>query len=226
MNLKFPIIVERLSKLIEKEKSVLASQYETMTGMKCVSDAQFITYKAQALACITDIVGPEHAYTKALTTASMKEQTSSNTQAIRGILESIKDDLESGYLQTIREIVHAEIFCDFIEMSEHLLEQGYKDPAAVLIGSILEEHLRKLCDKNGLPTHFTDKSGKQKPQKASQLNEELCKAQVYPLTNQKQVTAWLGVRNDAAHGKFGSYQDGDVRTMIAGIVNFLGQYPA
>ncbi len=35
-------------------------------------------------------------------------------------------------------------------MAEYLLKEGYKDPAAVITGSTLEEHLRKLCIKNGI----------------------------------------------------------------------------
>jgi hypothetical protein len=37
-------------------------------------------------------------------------------------------------------------------MAEHLLDQKYKDPAAVVVvGSVLEEHLRQLCTAAGLP---------------------------------------------------------------------------
>ena len=40
--------------------------------------------------------------------------------------------------------MHAELFADFLEMADYLLSEGYKDPAAVLGGSMLEEHLRQL----------------------------------------------------------------------------------
>jgi hypothetical protein len=36
-------------------------------------------------------------------------------------------------------------------MAEHLLDQKYKDPATVVVGSVLEEHLRQLCTAAGLP---------------------------------------------------------------------------
>jgi hypothetical protein len=31
----------------------------------------------------------------------------------------------------LKGLITAEVFADFIEMAEHLLETGYKDPAAV-----------------------------------------------------------------------------------------------
>ena len=56
---------------------------------------------------------------------------------VRGILQALRDDYESGYLQSVVELIHAEIFADFLEMTDYLLQQGYKDPAAVVIGSVL-----------------------------------------------------------------------------------------
>ncbi|MFZ0592306.1 MAG: hypothetical protein WAM39_17735, partial [Bryobacteraceae bacterium] len=98
------------------------------------------------------------------------------------------------------ELVHADVFSDFLEMADHLLEQGYKDAAAVIVGSVLEEHLRKLCQKHGLGT--TINSGA--PKKADLINADLAGAMVYPKLDQKNVTAWLDVRNKAAHGKYQS----------------------
>jgi hypothetical protein len=76
-------------------------------------------------------------------------------------------------LQSISELIHADIFADFLEMADYLLEQGYKDPAAVITGSVLEEHLRKLCDKNGIDTTQNNR-----PKKADTLNSELASANV------------------------------------------------
>ncbi len=66
------------------------------------------------------------------------------------ILHALRDDYCAGYLQSVTELIHADLFSDFLEMADHLIEQKYKDPAAVITGSVLEEHLRKLCDKNGM----------------------------------------------------------------------------
>ncbi|MDX6610131.1 MAG: hypothetical protein QOF85_2056 [Solirubrobacterales bacterium] len=88
------------------------------------------------------------------------------------------------------------MFADFLEMANHLLGEGYKDAAAVIAGSTLEGHLRTLAEKLGLPT--SNDVGE--PLKAARLNEDLRKAEAYEKNDQKAVTAWLGIRNDAAHG--------------------------
>jgi hypothetical protein len=44
--------------------------------------------------------------------------------------------------------------------------------------------------------------------------------------DQKQVTAWAGLRNDAAHGNYGNYTDEQVKLMVAGIRDFISRNPA
>ncbi len=67
-----------------------------------------------------------------------------------GILEAIRDQIKGGWIETTKGLVTAEVFADFLEMAEHLLEQQYKDAAAVLVGGVLEEHLRQLCGTAGV----------------------------------------------------------------------------
>jgi hypothetical protein len=108
-----------------------------------------------------------------------------------------------------------------MEMAEHLLDQGYKDPAAVITGSVLEEHLRKLCDKHGI---IVSQGGK--PKKADALNAELAGANVYSKLDQKNVTAWLDLRNKAAHGKYGEYTKDQVALLIQSVRDFITRNPA
>ena len=88
------------------------------------------------------------------------------------MLQALRTDYECGYLQSVVELVHADVFADFIEMADYLLQQHYKDPAAVVAGSVLEAHLRKLCDKNTIPVVKPDGS----PKKADALNSDLAAA--------------------------------------------------
>jgi hypothetical protein len=97
------------------------------------------------------------------------------------------------------------VFSDFLEMAEYLLDQGYKGPSAVIGGSVLEEDLRKLCDRFGISILQN-----QKPKKADTLNGELANAGICSKLDQKSVTAWLDLRNKAAHGKYTEYTEEQV----------------
>lgn len=115
-----------------------------------------------------------------------------------------------------------EMFADFLEMSEHLLDQGYKDPAAVLIGSVLEEHLRKMSTKHGVAIVKPDGF----PKKAAAINSDLAAATAYSKLDQKSVTAWLDLRNKAAHGNYSEYTKDQVALPLQGVQNFISRHPA
>jgi len=139
-----------------------------------------------------------------------------------GILQAAKNEIEGGWLITTKGLVSAEIFSDFLEMSEYLLEMDYKDPAAVIIGSVLEEHLRQLCQKHGIETHRIS-GNKSILKKADQLNAELANAQVYNKLDQKNVTAWLDLRNKAAHGNYSDYSKNQVEMMCEAVTEFMAR---
>jgi hypothetical protein len=139
-----------------------------------------------------------------------------------GMLQALRTEYEAGYLQSVVELIHADTFADFLEMAHHLSEQGYKDPAAVVTGSVLESHLHKLCNKHGIDTANSDGS----PKKADKLNAELTAGGVYNLLDQKSVTAWLDLRNKAAHGKYSEYTKEQVGLMLENVRNFISRLPA
>lgn len=142
-----------------------------------------------------------------------------------GIVDSLKADVSAGYLKTQTELIHRELFADFLEMANHLLSEGYKDAAAVIAGSSLEVHLRNLSINNGIPTNTMDKD-KSVSKKAERLNSDLVSNKVYNKLDQKNVTAWLDLRNKAAHGYYDNYDKEQVNLMIAGIRNFISRIPA
>ena len=115
--------------------------------------------------------------------------------------------------------MRAEVFADFLEMAEHLLTEGYKDPSAVLIGGVLEEHLRALCTLHEIATT----SDSSRPKKADQLNVELTKVGVYNRLDQKSITTWLDLRNKAAHGHYDEYAQRQVQLMAQGVRDFLAR---
>ena len=110
-------------------------------------------------------------------------------------------------------LITADTFDDILAQSEYLLEGGYKDAAAVLIGAVLESTLRKLCDKNGLI--YADKTT------INPLND-LLKDKTYNALVYKQIIAWADLRNNAAHGHFDKYDKKQVQHMFEWAKDFIG----
>jgi len=141
---------------------------------------------------------------------------------LAGVLSALREDIAAGRLASVVELLHADVFGDFLDMAGHLLDEGYKDAAAVLTGGVLEEHLRKLCGKHGLSNITT--AGK--PKKADTLNSELAALTAYSKLDQKNVTAWLGLRNDAAHGNYGAYTQEQAVLLVQAVRDFITRVPA
>jgi hypothetical protein len=184
---------------------------------------QLTGFISRARAAIHRIAGQSSTYAKHCEEI-MRGDTYSGDVALKlaGVISSLLDDIEAGYLQSYTELLHGELFADFLEMSGHLLGQGYKDAAAVIAGSSIEAHLRQLCQKAGIDTE----TGAGSPKKADRLNADLAGASVYSRGDQKNVTAWLDLRNKAAHGQYDQYQAGQVALLISGVRDFITRHPA
>jgi len=151
----------------------------------------------------------------------------SKLKLLVGALRGLKRDYLAGRLRGFGEIVRSEVFSDFLEMAEYLIrDEGLKDPAAVLAGGVLEQHIRKLCDKHSVPTTFTDGKGNVVPKKLNAMNQDLAKAGAYGSNDQKMVVGWAAFRNDAAHAQYGNYTADQIKLMIQGIRDFLARNPA
>jgi hypothetical protein len=142
-----------------------------------------------------------------------------------GIMKAVRSEIDGGWLFTTRGLISAEVFADFAEMSEHLLKENYKDPAAVMMGSVLEEHLRQLCNKNSIPIESTRPDGSMAPLKADTMNAELARKNIYSKLDQKNVTAQLDLRNKAAHGLYKEYTESQVEMMIKTVSDFITRNP-
>lgn len=130
----------------------------------------------------------------------------------------VRDDFDGGHLANIRGLVRAEVFVELIDQAQHLLDEGYYQPSAVVVGAVLEDHLRKLCAKHPAITLPS------KP-KLDAMNADLARAGEYGVLVQKQVTVWADVRNKAAHGKWNEFARADVESMLRGILRFLNEHP-
>jgi hypothetical protein len=131
-------------------------------------------------------------------------------------LDVIRDDLVKGRLVSFRSLVIADVFSDFLDMATELLEHGYKDPAASLVGAVLERGLRDIAKANGIEVRSRDD--------LTSLANRLAEKGAFNRLTQKTLNVWIAIRNHADHGEFDEYTLDDVRNMLAGVRTFLSQY--
>jgi len=204
--------------LLNLDKAKSASQYDDLSGG--LPDNELMAIRTRFMACIERFAPKGSAYLE-----NAKNVTGFNGHIVLGlggILNALKSDYESGYIYTLEELIHSELFDDFLEMADELLNKGYKDPAAVVAGSVLEEHIRKLAVRNQLS--IVDIKGKLK--KFDVLAIELVKTQQISEPQRKILTAWYSQRSEAAHGNYKNVIESEVKRMIDGIRDFMVRLPA
>jgi hypothetical protein len=143
----------------------------------------------------------------------------------KGILTTLRAQIARGWLLNASQIISGEMFADLLDMAQHLVGEHYSLAAAVLAGSSLEAHMRRLATAASIDLEQVNGKGDIVPKKADTLNAELKKANVYDAAEQKQITAWLAVRNNAAHGHQDKIHEPVVAGMVDGIRNFIVRHP-
>lgn len=161
--------------------------------------------------------------------AAVKELKNKQSEAekMRGQILGLYSDFKLGMLENISRMVEANVAADYLGQAEHLLTEGKPGnydyvPAAVLTGAILEDALRRLCQRQNPPIDVDKPNGE--PKTLNPIIDDLRKADVFNELKAKQLRSWADIRNAGAHGRFDDFRRQDVEQMLTGVQNFLADY--
>jgi hypothetical protein len=219
-------VEERLKSAQEKMTAAVQTIGTGSWGMSWIDPGAASLARSSGLSILGDVYGTSHQHYLDFERATTSDKPAEGFRRAEAILHHLAESLQHDWLRSIRSLLAAEVFSDFLEMAEHLSTEGYKDAAAVISGSSLEAHLKRLAPRAGIDLTYLNSRGDRMPKMAEALNQELTKAGVLDKNEQKQVTAWMGIRNDAAHGSYDKVDASMVRLMIPGVRNFLSRHPA
>lgn len=222
--MKLNDLIKRVDELIAIGQKTLATTLSSEYG-DYVETSQFRLFRSASLSFLSKSYGANHPYYLEFDNRVVHEDPTS-VQSGLGVLLAVKDEMSGGWFVSVKTLISAEIFSDFLEMAFYLLTENYKDAAAVMIGSTLEEHLRQLCQNAKIPLDSAKPSGEKIAKKADTLNADLAKQSVYSHLDQKNITAWLDLRNKAAHGKYSEYTKEQVQLMYQGVLDFMARTPS
>jgi hypothetical protein len=213
---------ERVRELIELGERVKESARTTSSGSTVLDFALYRQWTTSSLTFLAAALGQESAHYGAFVEiGEMVGHPVAKADECLGVLRAAGDDIESGWVGRRDLLLTADAFESFLEQADYLLEQGFKNPAAMLGGAVLESTLRKMCEARGIPTDKRDKIGT--------LNNKLAKEHkppAYSSAYHKQIIAWADLRNNADHGHFGEYEPEHVRAMITGVREFAARHLA
>jgi hypothetical protein len=151
------------------------------------------------------LYGPESSQQKALQTYIEALRNKGHPQsdhtiygivnAILGVLTSIKAELDSGFIGSLRATLTGEVLTDFIKLARATLDQegdDAKNVAAVLAAAAFEDVLRRLADVKGV--------GYQ--EKLSEVLAALKNAGILQGTEVGIAQSYLGFRNRSLHAQW------------------------
>ncbi|NJO83690.1 MAG: DUF4145 domain-containing protein [Blastochloris sp.] len=124
-------------------------------------------------------------------------------------------------------MIEANVTADYMTQAEQLLDEGVAGQynhvsAAVLAGAILEDTLRRLCQRQSPPIDTLKPNGDKKT--LDPLITDLQKANVFNKAKADQLKSWAKTRNYAAHGEFTEFNRTEVEAMIVGVKAFIADY--
>jgi hypothetical protein len=212
-------ILDRLNELISTGEKVLSTRRSLgnrVVGDDRVDSELTIQWVTSVQNLLSRVFGENSVHLTNVNKLAANFITYSPSVQILGVLKAAKDDYEHEFLFEIKTLIEAELFDDFLEQSEYLLEAGYFQPSAVIAGCVLEDGLRKLCVRNEIDIHDQPKLDK--------MNADLAKKSVYNKLVQKQITAYADLRNKAAHGKWDSFTCEDVKGFIEWTRTFMSNH--
>lgn len=222
-------IIFKIESLISEANSILKlinNQKEDSSIIinKALDHTKFYAFRTSALSFLNSILEHKSIYYGKFNSGVNYFEDYSLVLAIE-LLTRIKEDVMDGWLTDVKSLLSAELFSNFLDMAEHLIDENYKDAAAVIIGGVLEENLRILCTKNEIDVFTIDaKTNKHKNKNAENLNVDLCKKGVYNTVVQKSITSWLAIRNNAAHCHYGEYDLPQVKNLLSSVTDFTTKF--
>lgn len=132
-----------------------------------------------------------------------------------GVIESANNEWEKGLLRNIEYLIAAATFDEFLDHAAVYHKGNKKMESAVLSSSVLEDTVKKICQKNSITT-----AGKS----LEELIDALVAANVLTMVKGKRVKSYSGVRNHALHAEWDEFDISDVGNLIKGLRELIEDY--
>ena len=218
LNPKHQRYADRIRELIEEGKKVARLERPSSVGAYIQDEDKIRAHAwlANAENILVTVFGKESShlthFREAMPRGGIRHVDHSyDIHPLNGVLSGALDDLEKGFLIGQEFIIAGEVLDSVLEQAKYLNKSGYKDPAAVLARVVLEDALKRIARNEGIDDN----------RKASIINDDLKRHNIYSQPQWRFIQAWLDIGNSAAHGNFDAYSVEDVIKMIEGIEQFL-----
>lgn len=175
--------------------------------------------KAQVAEFFRAYAGPRSSFTKEAEAVSGYNEYMVGT--LSALLDSFVEFVQAGLATGLspERKGQLDVVSDVLSQAQAMLDNSVFHPAgaAVIVGAALEEYLRTWVEAAGLSI------GNAKPS-IDAYAKSLRAADLISKQDVKDITAWAGTRNDAAHGHWDQVSDRNrIRLMLESVNLFMRQ---
>jgi hypothetical protein len=186
-------IVEKFAALRKKADDLM----QNFDRGQVRATVEYWEVRASALNLLARTAGETSIYYRELLGNELKD-----IYCMTGVITAAMTDYREGFMADAKLLVSAEVLADFLVQAEVLLENDYKDAAAVIIRAVLEDGLRRVC---------LSKCIEVKPRwGVDDLATQLTKHNVLTAVQKGEIDGKRALGNSAAHARFHEYTKADV----------------
>lgn len=169
----------------------------------------------ESYSLLAHIYGKNHPHVQR-TVSAINEASLHSLEQIEGILEGTRSNLEAGLLEDLTSKILMDLKADFLSTSQQLMEEGQKDPAAVLACVVLEDSLKRLAAKHRIDSL----SDKEMSVVAGSL---LAKGIIEKTTNQS-IQSFKALRNAALHAQWSEVSVESLKLLLVFLPPFIEKH--
>ena len=207
-------------KLVEQS---VAITYSCNSGIHYYNALQASTWISETSTAVAAVFPTAHAINQEWKKHNeTRDNTKRKIDSLIGVVKAAHSLIAAGKMGGLIDTIRIETEDELLDQAQALLNVSQSVAATVLAGGALETHLRHLVDKHNL----TITGGGS----ISKYNDAIAQARkegavtIYEQTDSKLVTAWGGMRNDAAHAPGAFIRSADeLRRMIEGVREFISR---
>lgn len=187
-----------------------------------LTETDFRSYATATYATVERIAGSKSEYYQSLPKVDPSDPlrlpgyNNTKTPAMVGALTALRQAVDKGLLVSLESRLRANIHDGFLQQGKALLDSEYHVAAMVLVGGVLEDHLQKLCVKQGLTWNGNGS--------ISKYNGQL-HGTVYDKPLWRRIQSIGDIRNDAAHGQGAKVNVADVEDAYKFVGRFIVDHP-
>jgi hypothetical protein len=131
-----------------------------------------------------------------------------SVSATRGTLQTMLQEVDSGFVGALRETITAEVLSDLVALARRVMDESGssgKDVAAVLTAAAFEDTIRRLATKEGIGHH----------EKLADTLEALKENGILQGAQVGIAQSYLSFRNKALHAKWAEIEMASVQSALA-----------